>query len=160
MGRAAEAGEHRERHDVRRHLDHVRAHGQPQPLHAELERVGGAEEQARQQRAERHPAADDDGGERQVAAAIGHGVGEGADLLEREHGAAHTGQRPATGDREHADAERVGAAGKRGGGILADSAQREPRPRAHEEHVDGDGGDGGHVGEHGLAEEHRPEHGQ
>src|SRR2546425_7023857 len=35
---------------------------------------------------------------------------------------------------------RVGAAGKRGGGILADSAQRESRPRAHEEHVDGDGG--------------------
>src|SRR5262249_45109918 len=48
LSRTAEAREHRERHDVRSHLDDVRAHGQPQALHAELERVGGAEEQARQ----------------------------------------------------------------------------------------------------------------
>src|SRR5262249_7064163 len=74
LGGAAEAREHRERHEIRGHLDHVRAHGQPQALHAELERVGGAEEQARQHCAERHPAADDDGGERQITAPVGHRV--------------------------------------------------------------------------------------
>ena len=41
-----------------------------------------------QHAAARHPAADDDGGQRQIATAAGHAVGEGADLLQRQHRAA------------------------------------------------------------------------
>ena len=77
-------------------------------LDAQLQRVGRAEHEAAGERAERRPAPDDDGGERQVAAPAGHAVGEGADLLQRKDRAAEAGER-AAGDAPRTKRTRIGS---------------------------------------------------
>jgi hypothetical protein len=125
-------------------------------LNAELERIGGAEEQAAHEGADRRPAADDDRSEGEIAAAVRHAVGERTHLLEGQHGAADASERARADHGEEPHADRIGAAGERGRGILADRAQREPglRPlKRDEQHHDEREP---RVGEGGLSEQEGP----
>src|SRR5438094_319170 len=91
---------------------HLPARAVPSPTRASV-RARKAEEQCGRKGAERAPAAEDQGGERDEAPTRGHVLGERVDESDREEDAAECCQGTGEGDRRIAgavdgDAERIG----------------------------------------------------
>ncbi len=157
---AAKPGEHEQRQRIRHHLDDVGAHRQIDTLQAHLDRGGRAEHEAGGERAERRPAADDDGGESQEAAPAGHAVGEGADVLQHEDRAAETGDRTAGDNGNPADTNGIIAGGIDRLRVLAARTQCQARPGAMEKEMHQHDNRDRRVGQRRLPEKSGPKHGQ
>src|SRR5258705_12107744 len=75
---AHEAGDDDDRHQVRDHQQDLRRNRHVEDRQARLERVGEAEDEAREERPDRRPGTEDHGGEADEAAAAGHVLHERA----------------------------------------------------------------------------------
>ena len=127
-------GQHGERDQIGRHLHDVGADRHAETLQAATRTPPPRRTPGRPPpRAHGFQRADDQRGEREIAAPAGHAVGEGADLLQRQHRPAEPGDRAAGDDREHAHAQRVDPRGKDRLRVFAGRAQRQPGLGAAEE---------------------------
>src|SRR5690348_4554507 len=98
------------------------------------ERGREAEEERCSERAARPPLAEDEGGERDEAATLGHVLGEGVHEADREVRPAERSKHSGQGDRSVAGAVDADPDDVRCPRILADGADAEPERRLEDEH--------------------------